>query len=161
MAHFTIDWEAQRVICPNGKISPVMKPAADSRGNAVFNTVFRRADCEPCKDRLRCTSSSSRRRAINVKPKPFFEALNAARERQKTESFKEQYHQRAGIEGTISQGVRAFGLRQARYRGYAKTRLQHIATAVAMNFVRLAAWFQNSEPYTARKSAFVSAMAPG
>lgn len=76
MAHFTIDWEAQRVICPNGKISPVMKPAADSRGNAVFNTVFRRADCEPCKDRLRCTSSSSRRRAINVKPKPFFEALN-------------------------------------------------------------------------------------
>ena len=158
MAHFTIDWEARQVICPNGKISPVLKAGVDSRGNAVLNTVFRRQDCEPCKDRLRCTSSSSRRRAINVKPKPLFEALNAARERQKTESFKEQYQQRAGIEGTISQGVRAFGLRRARYRGYAKTRLQHIATAVAMNFVRLAAWFNNSKPYTARKSAFVSAM---
>ena len=31
--------------------------------------------------------------------------------------FASLYSDRAGIEGTFSQGVRAFGLRQARYRG--------------------------------------------
>ena len=44
-----------------------------------------------------------------------------------------QYATRAGIEGTISQGARAFGLRQARYRGLVKVHLQHVATAAAMN----------------------------
>jgi IS5 family transposase len=44
-----------------------------------------------------------------------------------------------GIEGSISQGVRAFGLHRARYWGQAKTHLQHVAIAVAMNLVRLGA----------------------
>ena len=38
-----------------------------------------------------------------------------------------------GIEGTISQAVRAFGLRQTRYRELAKTHLQNLAIAAAMN----------------------------
>jgi transposase len=33
------------------------------------------------------------------------------------EAFKAPYKQRAGIEGTISHGVRAFGLRRSRYLG--------------------------------------------
>ena len=51
------------------------------------------------------------------------------------------YAKRAGIESTLSQGVRAFGLRHSRYRGLAKTHLQQMATAAAMNLERLAAWF--------------------
>ena len=47
-----------------------------------------------------------------------------------------QYAQRAGIEGTISQGVRRCGIRRARYRGLAKTQLQHLATASAINLLR-------------------------
>ena len=54
-----------------------------------------------------------------------------------TEAGRRLYARRAGIEGTISQGVRAFGLRRARYRGLAKTHLQHVATAAAINFGRL------------------------
>jgi transposase len=34
--------------------------------------------------------------------------------------------------------VRAFGLRQARYRGLPKTSLQHVATAAALNLDRIA-----------------------
>ena len=41
----------------------------------------------------------------------------------------------------ISQGVRSFGLRRAHYRGLAKTGLQSVATAAAINLNRLAAWF--------------------
>jgi transposase len=66
--------------------------------------------------------------------------MQAARQRQATPDFAAQYARRAGIEGTISQGVRAFGLRQARYRGLRKTHLQHVATATAINVGRLTDW---------------------
>ena len=60
----------------------------------------------------------------------------------------------AGVEGTISQGVRAFGLRKARYYGLAKTHLQHVATAAAMNLDRLEAWFGNIPLGKTRTSRF-------
>jgi hypothetical protein len=43
------------------------------------------------------------------------------------------YAKRTGIEGTISQGMRSFGLRRAGYSGRAKAHLQHVAMAVAIN----------------------------
>ncbi len=43
----------------------------------------------------------------------------------------------AGIEGTISQGVRGFDLRWSRYIGVTRTRLQRILSAAALNFVRV------------------------
>ena len=53
---------------------------------------------------------------------------------------KTPYSVRSGIEGTISQGIRGFNLRQCRYIGLAKTRLQHILTAAAINLERIYAW---------------------
>jgi IS5 family transposase len=41
----------------------------------------------------------------------------------------------------LPQGVRVFGLRQARYRGLAKVGLQTVASAAALNLDRLGAWF--------------------
>jgi hypothetical protein len=52
------------------------------------------------------------------------------------------YAKRAGIEGTPSQGVRAFGLRRSRAIGLTKTRLQQVAIAAALNLDRLATWFR-------------------
>jgi transposase len=69
------------------------------------------------------------------------------------------YNHRAGIEGTISQGVRAFDLRQTRYRGLAKTHLQHIATATAINLDRLVAWLEEVPRALTRTSRF-AALAP-
>ena len=47
----------------------------------------------------------------------------------------------SGLEGTISQqGVRAFGLHQARYRGLERTHLQGLATAVPINVSRVTSW---------------------
>jgi Transposase DDE domain len=39
-------------------------------------------------------------------------------------------------------GVRGFNLRQCRYIGLAKTRLQHILTAAAINLERIYAWLE-------------------
>ena len=61
---------------------------------------------------------------------------------------------RAGIEGTLSQGVRAFALRRTRYLGHAKTRLQHIATAAAMNIDRLVNWLEETPQAQTRISRF-------
>ena len=47
---------------------------------------------------------------------------------------------REGIEATISQGVRAFGMRHSCYIGEEKTHLQHIEIAAAINIVRVVAW---------------------
>ncbi len=156
---FTVDWQAQRVICPEGKRSSVLRQTTRRCGEPTLSAQFDRVDCQPCLQRARCTSAASGRRSISLKPRPLYEILNEARARQQTDAFKEEYRQRSGIEGSLSQGVRAFGLRQARYRGYAKTRLQHLATAAAMNLVRLGAWWNDQRPYTPRKSPFINAMA--
>jgi transposase len=44
---------------------------------------------------------------------------------------------RAGMEATLSQGVRVMGLRRARSVGLQKTHLQQILTTVALNLVRI------------------------
>jgi transposase len=56
----------------------------------------------------------------------------------------------------VSQGVRGYGLRQTRYRGLARTYLQHIATAAAMNIVRLADWLNGVSRATTRTSHFAA-----
>ena len=81
-------------------------------------------------------------RGLTLMVQEDYEALAFARQRQTTEEFKKQYSLRSGIEGTISQGIRGFNLRQCRYIGLAKTRLQHILTAAAINFERIYAWLE-------------------
>ena len=64
------------------------------------------------------------------------------------------YNERAGVESTLSQEVRALVLRQSRYRGLAKTRLQHIAIAAAVNLDRLGPWLMGERPRSKRVSRF-------
>ncbi len=80
--------------------------------------------------------------------------MQRARTRQETSEFRLKYARRAGIEGTISQGVRSCGLRRARYRGEAKTHVQHVATAVAVNINRLTNWLNEVPRAKTRRSRF-------
>lgn len=69
----------------------------------------------------RCAPKPHRRRASSrCIPQAQHEALCAARQRLGSEEGWTLYARRAGIEGTLSQAVRAFGLRRTRYRGLAK-----------------------------------------
>jgi transposase len=89
-----------------------------------------------------------------VRPQAQHEALQETRHRQATTEWKAAYDRRAGIEGTVSEGVRAYGLRRCRYRGLAKTRLQHLLTAAAMNWVRMAHWIEGKSHAPTRMSRF-------
>jgi hypothetical protein len=44
------------------------------------------------------------------------------------------------VEGTIRQAVAVTDMHHAPYRGLAKTHLEHICSAVALNVLRLHAW---------------------
>ena len=89
-----------------------------------------------------------------------YQAQQMAREREKTPAFKKLYARRAGVEGTISQGVRAFDLRRSRYIGMAKTHLQHLLIAIAMNLVRVVRWLSGEKPAATRQSTFVRLLQP-
>jgi transposase len=152
---FTIDWETQQAICPTGVQSLRWLPAKNIRGKPVIQIHFSKRDCRVCHSQPLCTRSNPPRRSITVWPEAQYKALLAAREREKTEAFSEQYAQRAGIEGAISQGVRACGMRQTRYIGLAKTHLQHLLTAMAINLTRVAHWLAGEQPTQTRSSPFV------
>lgn len=154
-AHFVIDWEAHHATCPEGKTSTIWKPTQDSGGHAVIAIRFAHADCSVCPMHASCVKTA-RPRALMVRTQSHYEALQAARARQHTELFKEQYQQRAGVEGTLSQGVRAQDLRRSRYRGLAKTRLLHLLIAAALNFMRVAAWLAERPRARTRRSAFAA-----
>jgi transposase len=117
---------------------------------------FHTATCRACPVRQACTWAKDAPRQLTVRPQAYHEAIQAARQRQETAEFTAQYAQRAGVEGTHSQGVRRCGLRQARYRGLAKTHLQHLLTAVALNVVRLGAWWLGTPPATTRVTPFAA-----
>jgi transposase len=96
---------------------------------------------------------------LTLHPQAEFEALQAARAWYASDEGQQRYKRRAGVEGTLSQGVRAFGLRCARYRGLAKTHVQHVATAAAMNVDRIVAWLDERPRAKTRTSRF-AALAP-
>jgi transposase len=70
------------------------------------------------------------------------------------------YATRAGVEGTISQGVRMMGLRRSRYIGQQRTHLQHVATAAAINVVRLIRWLGGVPHAKTRQSPFAQPHRP-
>jgi transposase len=155
---FTIDWETHAATCPQGKQSRKWQPDKDVAGQDVIQIRFAKKDCQACPMRTACTRAKTEPRTLTVRTQGYHEVLQAARQRQRTVEFKAQYAKRAGIEGTLSQGVRAFDLRRSRYIGLAKTHLQHILIATAVNLVRVVAWLTDPRPQK-RRAAPLAALA--
>jgi transposase len=121
--------------------------------------VFSRSDCGACAVRELCTPAKEARRAVYFHTRQEYEALNAARSRMHDPTWKERYHIRAGVEGTLSQGVRVFGMRRSRYIGLLKTGLQEVCSAAAMNVLRVVHWL-DGWPRTKTRVTRFAALAP-
>ncbi len=156
LERFEIDWDQERVRCPQGKLSSAWSPMVEPTRGPSIHVLFRKSDCSACPARSLCTRAKHQARYLKLPPRAEYEALKAGRERLAGKEGRRLYARRAGIEGTISQGVRAFGLRRSRYRGLVKTHLQHVATAAAINLERLTAWFQAVPRATTRTSRFAA-----
>ena len=155
---FEVDWAQQRVRCPQGKWSLTGGPGREDERSDYF-VEFAREDCQRLSRTGGLHPGAAAGRRVGLPPQAQYEALRAARTWYGSAEGKEGYKRRAGVEGTLSQGVRAFGLRCARYRGLAKTHLQHVATAAAMNVDRIVAWLDERPRAKTRTSRF-AALAP-
>jgi transposase len=159
VADFTVDWEGRQVHCPQGKAAASWSERVDATGRSYIQVRFRQQDCRACGMRAFCTQAAEAPRSLTLHPQAEFEALQAARAWYRSAEGQERYQRRAGVEGTLSQGVRAFGLRYAKYRGLTKTHFQHVATAAAINMERLVAWL-NERPRAKTRTSRFAALAP-
>jgi transposase len=156
---FTIHWDEQYAVCPNGKQSAKWNEVEDRWGNPVIKIGFATRDCRGCASREHCTHAKQPRRTVTLRREKEHRALQAARQREGTAEFARAYAQRAGIEGTVSQGVRVCEVRHSRYRGQAKTHLQHLCTGAALNMARVGQWLRGTPHAQTRESAFLRLIA--
>lgn len=157
-ADFQVNWSSHQVTCPQGRVSRGWSAFEDKNHNAFIKIQFSRAQCGHCAVKTACTRSPSR--SLSILPQPEYEALRAAREREDTSQYRELYAKRAGIEGAVSQSVRAFGMRKTRYFGLAKTHLQHILTAVAIDLIQLDHWLCQLIPTRTRTAPLKQLLNP-
>lgn len=160
-AQFQLDWEHQVALCPAGKQSLSWLPNTYPKNGVVWEVRFSRQDCTPGPHRASCTHAKKEPRILGLQTREPHEVLQAARARQTTTEFRQQYAARAGIEGTHEQAIRRCGLRRRRYLGLAKTHLQHVITATAINRVRLGEWVAGTPTARTRCSRFAALQATG
>ncbi len=155
---FNIEWEREQVSCPAGKTSASWKTYQQGGRypRELVKVRFATADCRACPLRARCTRSPQQPKSLNLQPKVAFEALKTARDYLATTEGQQAYQLRAGIESTLSQGVRAFAMRRSRYWGEAKTHLQETLVAAAINISRLTQWLVGKRPETTKPSRFAA-----
>ena len=136
---FQIDWGNRQAICPAGKRSAKWLDGKikGQYSRQVVRVQFNRKDCLNCKNRDRCVRSKvGGARQLLLPSKEIYLALKKARSIFSSNEGQSEYRQRAGIEGTLSQGIRRGTVRRSRYIGLAKTHLQEVVTVTAINVLR-------------------------
>jgi hypothetical protein len=153
-AAFTIDWDARKATCPQGATSISWSDQRKPNGTPIARVYFALADCDPCPLRSRCTKAAHGRwgRGLTLLSREQHELLTRQRAEQQTPEWKARYNIRAGVEGTISQAVRATRLRRTPYHGQPKTHLASILSATAINLIRADAWLNGTPLGTIRVS---------
>jgi len=133
---FDVHVEERYAVCPAGqRSSNCSRLHVQSTGKVDFRIEWSKTVCSTCPLQTQCVSAGQDHRTFVVGE--LHSLLQDRRREMQTEAFKMEMHRRNGIEGTQSELVRAYGLRQARYRGKAKVRLQNYLIGAACNIRRL------------------------
>lgn len=131
---FEVDSGGARVTCPQGQTTDDCHEVKDEDGRKVKQFVFAREVCAGCPLFERCVKGKVSGRTVTLHY--YEDVLRAARARQETAEFKGLYRERPKVERKIAELVE-HGLRQARYIGRKKKRLQALWTAAVVNLKRL------------------------
>jgi transposase len=89
LSNFEVDWERERVTCPEGKHSITWSPTKDAGGRDIIDIQFSRADCGACPSLDSCVRYTPRaeqknpkkqnpKRHLRVPARERYEALEAA-----------------------------------------------------------------------------------
>jgi transposase len=129
---FALDRDRQVATCPAGHTSESWIPDTN-QGHGVMRIRFSLTHCRAWPLKARCTRSN--RRLLSPRRREEHEALVAARAREADPAFAAEYRQRAGIEGTLSEGVRVMGLRRSRYLGLGRVGIHRDAITAAARWI--------------------------
>jgi len=154
-ADFQVDWDRQVVTGPAGHQSGSWLPKT-TVSRVVVEARFSSRNCTPCPHRAQCARAKKEPRIIGLQTRDQYEALQTAREAQTTETFRRRYAARADVESTHEQAIRRCGLQQCRYIELAKTHLQHVVTATAINLIRVGQWLTGTPMAPTRCSHFAA-----
>lgn len=160
VGQFIIDWDAKRVTCPQGHTSQKWSHTQNHAGIPIIIFVLHRQPVLPVQSASNALVPETGPRNMTLHPKAEHEALQARREFQTTAAFQQQYNARAGIEGTISQSVWRTDIRHARYIGLAKTDLQHVLCAAAINLYRITDYIAQQMNPEAERLPFAYRLVP-
>jgi DDE family transposase/transposase-like protein DUF772 len=134
---FDISITERKAVCPDGKTSTNCSKLTEEKSGKITYRFEFGSQCHSCPHKAACVPSALPHRTILVGA--YHEELQQRRRNQQSEEFQLRMHQRNAIEGTISELVRGYSLRRARYRGFAKVDLQNQLIATACNIKR---WFR-------------------
>lgn len=133
---FDVHVEERYAMCPADQCSSnCSRLEEQSTGKVDFRIEWSKTVCSICPLQSKCVTIGQTHRTCVVGE--LHSLLQERRREMKTDAFKQEMHRRNGIEGTQSELVRGYGLRQARYRGQAKVRLQNYLIGAACNIRRL------------------------
>jgi len=133
---FDVDIAARSAICPAQQRSTQCSRLEEaSTGKVSYRFEWKGKLCGACSQRAACVGPAQSHRTLTVTE--HHDLLQARRREMQTEMFKKEQRRRNGIEGSQSELVRGYGLRQARYRGLCKVRLQNYLIGAACNLRRL------------------------
>lgn len=137
--------------CPAGQQATNFSRITDGNtGKVTCRIEWKNSVCQVCEKKGACLGKGQAHRTLYVGE--HHDHVQARRKEQATEEFKQDMKHRNGIEGTISELVRGYGLRRCRYRGEDKTRLQDQFIGAACNIKR---WFRRVA-WQARKAAEIA-----
>lgn len=130
-----LDADTPAAVCPAGVTTTTTANTRDHKGRATFELVFPAAVCAACPLRSQCVKS--RRGGRRVKVSVHERRIAAARAAQTDDpATVTLLRARAKVERKIDH-LQDLGMRQARYLGRRKTRLQAALAAIVANINRL------------------------
>jgi len=147
---FVIVVEERKAVCPAGQGNTQCGRIQNQQtGEVTYRFEWSNKTCQGCPLREPCVGKGQKHRTVLVSE--YHSALQARRAEQKTDAFAQEMKKRNAIEGTQSELVRAHGMRRARYRGLAKTRLQNYFAGAACNakrWIKRIVWEMKAERAT-------------
>lgn len=151
---FDVNLPTRHAICPAGFANSQCALIVEARlAVPLYYFAWARAHCTVCPLAARCLSKRKLQPFRTLQVTADHMCVQERRRLCRTPGYRERMRRRNGIEGTISELKRGYGIRRCRYRGLPKTRLQMHLAATACNLRRWAArltWLDRKTRGTSR-----------
>ena len=139
---FTLNDAGNELGCPGGQTTRERTRNTNKTG---WKYRFKPEQCADCPLRAKCMQNPEKTKSRHVIKNDCEKEYKAAREKAKTERYKEVRRQHPRIERKLGEMVRWHQMRYARYRGRAKVLIQALMTGLVVNVKRMVKLIRSQE----------------